>query len=66
MLDKERHGGNGENGEYRAWDEGHEKQENRRPERDLGLRHRQFAAPALGTGLGIAGFTWSLGQSLML
>jgi hypothetical protein len=55
MLDKERHRGDGENGEDETWDKGEEKQENRRPERDLGLRCRQFAAPAMGTRLGIAG-----------
>ncbi len=37
MLDKKRHRGDGENGEYQAWDEGQEKQKNRCPKRDLGL-----------------------------
>jgi hypothetical protein len=55
MLDEERDRGDGEDGEYQAGDEGQEKQENVRPEWDLGLGRRQFAASAVGTGLSIAG-----------
>jgi len=53
MLHKERDCSNGENGKYETWDKGHKKQENCRPERDLGLGRRQFAAPAVGTRLGV-------------
>jgi hypothetical protein len=40
--------------EYETRNDGQEKQENRRPKRDLRLGRRQFATSAVGTSLGVS------------
>jgi len=64
MADKEEDRSNRKDREEQAGDDGQQEQENRGPERNLGLRCREFTAPAMGARLGVARVHMQLGAEL--